>query len=122
MAKILLIDDSRAIRSIIRQILTIHDHEVMEATNGREGIEIFEQDPADMVITDINMPEKCGIETIVELRRSNPGLPIIAISGGGRTGNMEFLAHAKKFGAQRVLKKPVESEALMGAVNELLPE
>ena len=73
-----------------------------------------------MVITDLLMPEQEGLETIRELRRDFPGVKIIAISGGDKTGTMDFLPVATKLGAQRVLPKPFERDELLGAIQEVL--
>ncbi|MCH8237326.1 MAG: response regulator [Proteobacteria bacterium] len=77
-------------------------------------------DPFDLVITDIIMPEKEGVETIVELKQLHPSLKIIAISGGGRTRNMDFLKLAKQFGADSILAKPFSEDELMEHVNACL--
>ncbi len=81
MARILVIDDEYELRSMLRQMLEHAGHEVSEAVNGAVGIEIYERDAPDLIITDIIMPEKEGVETIIALRRADPALPIIAISG-----------------------------------------
>ncbi|MCH8809524.1 MAG: response regulator, partial [Proteobacteria bacterium] len=91
MARILIIDDEDELRSMLRQMLEQAGHEVTEAVNGAEGIRLYEQDRPDLIITDIIMPEKEGVETIIALRRADPDLPIIAISGGGRLDATDFL-------------------------------
>jgi len=119
-ARILVIDDEYELRSMLRQMLEHAGHEVSEAVNGAVGIEIYERDAPDLIITDIIMPEKEGVETIIALRRANPALPIIAISGGGRLDATDFLSMAKKLGARRTLTKPFLREQLLEAVGECL--
>jgi DNA-binding NtrC family response regulator len=82
-ARILVIDDDEQILRTLHQVLEMEGHEVLDAPNGKEGMRIFEEHGADLVVTDIVMPEKEGIETIKELHEGNPDLKIIAISGGG---------------------------------------
>ena len=122
MARILIIDDEDELRSMLRQMLEQAGHEVTEAVNGAEGIKLYEQDPPDLIITDIIMPEKEGVETIIALRRADPDLPIIAISGGGRLEATDFLPMAGKLGARRTLSKPFRRDQLLEAVGECLAE
>ena len=120
MARILLIDDDDSARSVLRLILNQFGHLVIEARNGREGIELFMDANADLVITDIVMPEKEGLEVLKEMRKMIPDVKIIAISGGGRVNPTDYLRMAKFLGAAKVLAKPISSEALSGAINEVL--
>ena len=120
MARILVIDDEELVRFTLKQALEKAGHEVVEATNGNDGIEIYQQSPVDLIITDIIMPQKEGIETIVELRRDDPDVKIIAISGGGRTGTTNYLELAQTFGARHVLRKPFGRQELLDAVQETL--
>ncbi len=120
MARILVIDDEDELRTMLRQMLEHAGHEVSEAVNGAVGIEIYERDKPDLIITDIIMPEKEGVETIIALRRANPELPIIAISGGGRLDATDFLSMAKKLGARHTLTKPFRRDQLLEAVGECL--
>ncbi len=120
MARILIIDDEELARFTVRDILEGQEHEVEEAANGQEGVDLHASKPFDLVITDIIMPEKEGVETIIELRKDNPDLKIIAISGGGRTRNMDFLQLAKKYGADKVLAKPFTEDALVECVDACL--
>jgi CheY-like chemotaxis protein len=82
MARILVIDDERIIRTIVKHALEEDGHEVIEAGDGEEGIQLYRKNPTDLVVTDIIMPRKEGIETIKELRRNYPDIKIIAMSGG----------------------------------------
>lgn len=120
MAYVLLIDDDDEVRATLKAILECADHEVTEASNGAVGLQCLKSGRAQIVITDILMPEKEGVETIIELRKAQPGLPIIAISGGGATRNLAFLEIAQKLGADRILTKPVDADVFLGAVDELL--
>ena len=116
MARILVIDDEELARFTLREVLEEAGHEVVEATNGNEGIEHQKANPFDMVITDMIMPDKEGLETIVELKGAFPDLRIIAISGGGRTRNMDFLKLAGEFGADQIIFKPFSEDELMKGV------
>ncbi len=121
-ARILIIDDDDELRSMLRQMLEQAGHEVTEAVNGAQGIQLYQQDRPDLIITDIIMPEKEGVETIIALRRADPDLPIIAISGGGRLDATDFLTMARKLGARRTLSKPFRRDQLFEAVGECLAE
>jgi len=120
MAKILIIDDESQIRAMLRQMLELEGFEVMDAHDGQEGIKLFHENPADLIITDIFMPEKEGLETIRELKKGYPDVKIIAISGGRKIGPGEYLLLAERFGAIRTFKKPVKREELLDAVREVL--
>ncbi len=122
MARILIIDDQDSVRSMLRHMLETADYDVVEAADGRQGIERYKEDRADLVITDIVMPEKDGIETIMELCRDDPDARIIAISGGGRWVGKDYLEMAGKLGARRVLPKPVKRVDLLRAVRDTLGE
>ncbi|MDM8554728.1 response regulator [Desulfococcaceae bacterium HSG7] len=116
LAKIMVIDDDPQIRLTLQSILTDIGYDVIEAANGREGVDLLKTEKVDLVITDILMPEKEGIETIMDIHRDFPDIKIIAISGG-RT---EYLQSALALGAQRIFIKPIEKEALLEAIKELL--
>jgi CheY-like chemotaxis protein len=121
MSRILLIDDDDAVRTMLRLTLAEFGHDVIEARNGVEGLTLFSAAGVDLVITDIIMPGKEGVEVIVELLRLHPGLKIMAISGGGRVGPTDYLRIARYLGAAKVLAKPFSNEELLVALNELLP-
>ncbi|GIX49050.1 MAG: transcriptional regulator [Candidatus Tectimicrobiota bacterium] len=121
MTRILVIDDEDQMRGMLRQALERAGYEVEEARNGREGLWRYRQAPVPLIITDILMPEKEGLEIIRALRREYPDVKIIAISGGGRTGNLNFLDIAAKLGAHRTLQKPFGLRELLQAVRELVP-
>jgi CheY-like chemotaxis protein len=116
---ILLIDDEEPFRSVLRQVLRNAGYDVVEASNGAEGIRYFYEKPADMIITDIIMPEKEGIETIIELKKAHPDVKLIAMSGGGWYGTDIDFDMAKKLGAH-TLNKPFALQELLDAVSELL--
>lgn len=120
MARILIIDDDSDIRQMLKQMLNIEGYDVDEATNGNEAIKIFNDKPADLIITDIIMPDKEGIETIREMRNKYSNIKIIAISGGGRAGPTDYLKIAKTFGANRTFTKPFDRKEFLDCVKELL--
>jgi DNA-binding response OmpR family regulator len=120
MAKILLIDDDESLRSVIRATLEHFGHTVIEASDGKQGLELFAVSETDLVITDIVMPEKEGLEVLMELRKRPKRVKVIAISGGGSTGKVEYLHLAKLMGASSVLAKPFSVTALMAVVDDLL--
>jgi DNA-binding response OmpR family regulator len=121
MPRILLIEDDNDVRTMLRLTLAHFGHTVIEASNGREGLELFNTANADLVITDIVMPEKEGLEILIELReRQVPPVKIIAISGGGQRKAADYLRLAKLMGAARVLAKPFSSEVLIATIDELL--
>jgi CheY-like chemotaxis protein len=119
--RILVIDDEKLLRQTIRRMLESAGHEVIEAEDGRAGIAAFAQHQFDAVVTDIIMPQKEGIETIREIRTVNPTVRIVAISGGGRNQNMEFLRLAGKLGATNTLAKPFRKEELLASVEGRSP-
>jgi len=120
MPRILIIDDEAQIRLMLRMTFEDEGYEVVEASDGAEGIELFTCNPTDCVITDIIMPEKEGIETILELKKLDPELKIIAISGGGKSSPDDYLAAAERLGANRTFFKPIDRAELVTAVRELL--
>jgi DNA-binding response OmpR family regulator len=118
MAKILIIDDDPAIRVTIEEILESAGHTAISAAGGREGVEIFRAHPADLVITDLYMPNQDGLETIRELRRGSPNAVILAMCGKPTSETM--LSIAQKMGALGVLQKPFVPQELLAAVEQAL--
>ncbi len=119
--KVLVIDDEAGIREMISKMLSDEKYEVFVASNGNEGMKIIKEElDIDLVITDIIMPEKEGIETIFDLKRNYSDIKIIAISGGGRIGAESYLYTAKELGANLVLQKPFVQQELLDAVHQLL--
>lgn len=122
MARILLIDDDDSVRTIVRLFLARSGHTVIEACDGQEGLDLFPATAADLVITDMMMPKKSGLEVMLALREMQPPVKIIAISGGGRPGEDHPLVTAHQLGAVRVFTKPFSCDLLMAAINEVLPD
>ena len=120
MARILIIDDEEPFRMMLRQTLERAGHEVMEALDGAMGATLYREKPTDLLITDILMPGKDGLELIMELRRDFPDIKVIAMSGGGRSGNLDFLPVASLFGADRTFQKPFNRQELLAAIQELV--
>ncbi|GBC62334.1 response regulator [Desulfonema ishimotonii] len=120
MARILIIDDEPQIRNMLKQMVERAGYDAEIAENGRDGLKLNAENPADLIITDIFMPEKEGIETIMALRKDHPDTKIIAISGGGCKGQVNYLKVAKSLGAMRTLNKPIERHRLLETIQELL--
>jgi DNA-binding response OmpR family regulator len=120
MAHILVIEDDAPMRMLTGEFLRRAGHTIREACNGREGIELASRETFDLVLTDIIMPEKEGIEVIMDLRRQQPGLRIIAMSGGGRLSADDCLKLAQKLGAKATLNKPFGGTQLLAAVAAVL--
>ena len=121
MARILVIEDEGDIRGLYSRILKNAGHDVIEAPDGKVGINLYRENPADLVITDIIMPEKEGIELIIELRGDFPDVKIIAVSGGGQfMASATCLSLAKGLGAVRTLTKPFSQQELVDTVREVL--
>jgi len=121
MARILVIDDETPIRSMLRDVLEQDSHEVKEACNGKEAFSIFRESEFDLIITDLVMPEKSGIDLIMELKKEFPDIKVIAISGGGGiTGRFDYLPIAKLIGAKAILNKPFHMNELRETITETL--
>ena len=120
MASILIIDDDDALRHTMRKILERAGHRVREAADGARGLTLFRQEASDVVVTDLIMPEKEGIETIIELREGYPWVKILAVSGGGSVDPDGPLTDARYLGADATLPKPFSVEDLQDAVARLL--
>ena len=120
MPRILVIDDEQLLRSTVVTILTRAGFSVEDASDGEAGIAMFHKNPPDIVLTDIFMPNRDGIEIIKELKQSSPWTKIIAMTGGGHLRMMEIASAAKVLGADHVLDKPFDSESLLAAINAVL--
>jgi DNA-binding NtrC family response regulator len=118
MARILVIDDAAAVRELLEQMLRLAGHEVLLAGNGKEGLDLLRRQPVELVITDLFMPEKEGLETIQELQRDFSNLPVIAMSG--EPGMPSLLGIAKRFGAVKTIEKPFDRTEMMAAIDEAL--
>ena len=123
MARILIMDDDNQFRGMLRIMLENAGYkDIVEAENGHIGMKLIRKDHFDLVITDIIMPDKEGIETIMEIRKDFPAIKIIAMSGGGKIGADSYLVMAGHLGAGRTLAKPFKQSELVDAVRELLGE
>lgn len=120
MSRILIIDDDPYIRTVFKRYLEGNGYEVEVAPDGNEGLKSVKRVVPDLVVTDVMMPEKDGLEVVLELRKICPEVPVIAISGGMRIAPMDFLPMVKKFGAKRVLYKPIDLEELSEAIEQEL--
>ncbi len=118
--RILVVDDETQVRAVIRQMLERAQYEVVEAPDGKVALWLFKENPVDLIITDLIMPEREGLEVIEELRKDYPDTKIIAISGGGLGDKRQYLDMAKKFGADSTLAKPFEKKELLDAVKAAL--
>ena len=107
MAHILIIDDELQIQLMLRKLFESEGYKVTGASDGNEGIRLYRENPADLIITDFIMPEKEGIETIRDLKKEFPEVEIIAISGGGRGSPEVYLGFAKNMGAKYTFAKPI---------------
>ncbi|MEN7973075.1 MAG: response regulator [Verrucomicrobiota bacterium] len=120
MKRILVIDDDKKIREIFERFLGDHGYAVICAKDGIDGLRLLRTESPDLVVTDIMMPNTDGLEVVLAMRDEFPAIPVIAISGGMSASSMNFLPLAKKFGACRILYKPVELDGFLSAVKEVL--
>lgn len=120
MTTILVVDDHKELRAVMGRALTEAGYEVVEAGDGDAALAAFRARPPGLVITDIVMPEKTGIEIIATMKRERPEVKVLAISGGGRIHVMDFLSIARKAGADATLEKPFRKNDLLARVAELL--
>jgi DNA-binding response OmpR family regulator len=120
MKRILVIEDDHHILLMIKKMLENEGFEIKLASNGKEGLDLFMKISVDLVITDIIMPEKEGLETIREMKRVRSDLKIIAMSGGGKISADNYLDTAKIFGASKLLAKPFTRKQLVTAVHDIL--
>jgi DNA-binding response OmpR family regulator len=121
MAKILVIDDEPHIRTLVEAFLVQDGHDVDLADNGKNGLKMIEQNHYDLLITDVVMPEKDGLELIMDLKGREPRIRVIVMSGGGTRLNIQnYLEMARLLGADRMLPKPLDFLKLQNAVKEVL--
>ncbi|GAB4247312.1 response regulator [Deferrisoma sp.] len=120
MAKILLVDDEEEVRRVLGELLTRAGHEVVVAADGEEGLRAFREHRPDLVVTDLLMPVRGGLSLIVEVRELDPGARVLAISGGGPRGHLNFLETARALGDVETLRKPFRRAELLAAVNRAL--
>ncbi|WP_027179278.1 response regulator [Maridesulfovibrio bastinii] len=122
MPRILVVDDDPISRQILRAMFENEHYEVEEAEDGVEALKLYSDSDIDLVVTDIFMPEKEGVQTVRELMKENPDVKIIAVSGGSSSANYDSLDWIKMFGVKYTFTKPFNSTALLAAVEDLLSE
>ncbi len=122
MVHILVIDDEPSVLDVLRKILQLEGYEVITASNGEEGLELFRQFPCDLVITDMVMPVKDGLQTILDLRKEKPDIPVVAMSGGGTISKERYLVIAGYLNKVITIPKPFSVESITEAVTKLLFE
>lgn len=119
MAKVLVIDDDPKVRSVVARFVELEGHTVVQAENGKEAIDQLQGDPADLVISDIFMPEMDGLEVLIQLREHFPDAKLVAMSGGGAIAASHVLKTAKVLGAVAVLEKPFDLEDIRELLSDL---
>jgi DNA-binding response OmpR family regulator len=119
---ILIVDDDPQIRKLLSAILKRDGYGIITAPDGRQALRELDNQAVDLVITDLIMPGKEGIETIMEMRKKIPGMPIIAISGGGKLNPQTYLDIARSLGAVRTMSKPINPASLTATVKDLLAD
>jgi CheY-like chemotaxis protein len=120
MQNILVIDDDKLMCLALAKILISAGYNVVQASDGEEGLKLYRSQDFDLVITDLIMPDKEGIQIIRELRKENSSIRIIAMSAGGRGGATDYLKWARLMGAKQCLSKPIKREDLLDAVQTVL--
>ena len=119
--KILIVDDDQSINRMVKKILEMESHVVFTAFNGQEAINILNKTPdIQLIITDIIMPEKEGLETIMEIRKKFDDKKILAISGGGKLKAEGYLKLAKQLGADDILAKPFDGDELLSIIEKIV--
>ena len=122
MSRILVVDDDAQVRELICAILATCEYDIAEATNGKSAVRMYREQPFDMVITDLVMPDMEGIELIGELRKIDQNVKVIAISGGFLAASDTYLKTAKLMGAQHTLPKPFDTDELLSVVAAVLEQ
>jgi CheY-like chemotaxis protein len=120
MPRILVMDDELSLRQVMRVILERAGHTVLDAPDGREGMALWHREPTDVVVTDIFMPEKDGIHVLMEMNNVATKPKMIAMSGGGQKGLLDWRTAALALGADRVLVKPFDQRTLLITIQEVL--
>jgi DNA-binding NtrC family response regulator len=118
--RILIVDDDPSIRRTLEALLSRAGYEVTQASDGTEAVRLWREHGGDLVITDLHMPEKDGIQTIVELLSHTPGARIIAMSGGGQTKRLDLLGNATLLGAVLTIEKPFTISEMISLVGRAL--
>lgn len=122
MANILVVEDDVLVSDMLSQMLTRAKHQVQIACDGEEAVSILKEFKPDLMVTDILMPKKSGTTLISEVKKSNPNMEIIAISGGGRSDPIGYLDLSEELGAAISFAKPVDNEALLMTIDLLLTD
>jgi CheY-like chemotaxis protein len=122
MAIVLVVDDDPTIRTIASELLRDDRHAIIEAADGDEALRVLDATQAELVVLDMLMPNRDGLETIIEIRRRHPSVKILAISSGGSMGVGNLLAMARVFGADETLAKPLSFTSFAGTVGRLLED
>jgi DNA-binding response OmpR family regulator len=117
---ICVIDDDPLVREVVAGILNVDGYAVVQAKDGEAGMDVMAHNPPALIITDVMMPNRDGIETIREAKRRFPGTPILVMSGSAVEARIDFLALARKLGADAHIKKPFEPGAFLEQVRTLL--
>jgi len=120
MARILVVDDDPMITMFLRSVFENAGYSVTEASDGKVATKLYREEPSDLIILDLVMPEKEGIETIMELRRDFPDVKIIAITGGLKGQSEVLLTAAKDLGASHTFKKPLNSTEILEAAEKII--
>ncbi len=120
MPRILVVDDDPISRQVLKAMLEKEGHLVTEAEDGVKAVKGYDRNLIDLVITDIFMPEKEGVQTVRELMKENPDIKIIAVSGGSSSANYDSLDWIKMFGVKYTFTKPFNAKAILAAVDDLL--
>ena len=118
--RIMVVDDDAGIRRSLHVLLSRAGHEVLQAADGLEAVQLWRKGGADLVITDLHMPNKDGIQTILELLTHTPGIPIIAMSGGGQTKRLDLLGNLTLLGSVLTIEKPFTLSEMMSVVRQAL--
>lgn len=122
MAKIMIVDDDPITRRILVEIVGQAGHEVVQAEDGMHALRLFKESPADLVITDIFMPEKEGLELVRELMEEYPEVKLIAISGGSSLTKFDSLDWVRMFGVKYAFSKPLDRDKILAAIDDLLSD
>lgn len=120
MARVLVVDDEAGVRAAIRKFLSRAGHDVLEAADGKTALTMYQNDPVDVIIMDIYMPEMDGIEATIRLKYEFPDVKIIAVSGGGYLEKAKILEREAGLGVVRTLAKPLHKSDILDTVSQAL--
>ncbi|WP_420405573.1 response regulator [Nisaea sp.] len=121
MLSVLIVDDDKPLRDLLAEFLREHGHDAQTAEEGQTALDMMSKAKFDLVLSDIIMPGKEGIETIREIREFHPDVRVIAMSTGGSLGNAQILEYARMIGAHEAIRKPIELPALVEMIAEMFP-